>query len=93
MDSYVGIDPEVSEALLSETPVSKLAYSKKEAARTLSIGVRTLDYLIGSGELEARRVGRRVIIPHGALVRFLRGDHPSGRKSEDFFLSSIRAEA
>lgn len=51
--------------------------SKREAARMLSISVRTVDNLIGRKELSARRVGRRVLIPRKALEEFTRRDHPT----------------
>jgi excisionase family DNA binding protein len=51
-----------------ETP--KVLYSRKEAASALSLGVRTLDQLICSGELSARRVGRRVLISRESIIKF-----------------------
>ncbi len=57
-------------------PRHKLAYTKEEAAHLLSISVRSVDYLIGSGDLKVRRVGRRVLIPRQSLLQFLRQDHP-----------------
>lgn len=49
--------------------------SKREAARALSISLRTLDYLIASKELAVRRVGRRCLIPRKSLEEFARRDH------------------
>lgn len=54
----------------------KLAVNRFEAARLLSISLRTLDSLLARGELRARRVGRRVVFPVAELERFLRKDHP-----------------
>lgn len=51
--------------------------SKREAAKALSISLRTLDYLIASKEIGARRIGRRVLIPRKALDNFARCDHPT----------------
>jgi len=42
--------------------------SKRDAAKALSISLRTLDNLIASKELTVRRVGRRCLIPRTALV-------------------------
>jgi hypothetical protein len=56
-------------------PSTRLLYDRKEGARQLSISVRSLDYLIAAGEIETRRIGKKVLIPHGALVRFASGNH------------------
>ena len=63
--------------LATEQP--KLMYSKKEAAETLSVSVRTVEYLIAGGELASRRVGKRVLIPYQSLLQFTRQDHKTGR--------------
>ena len=55
---------------------SRLLYDRKEAARQLSISVRSLDYLIAAKKLDTRRIGRKTLIPHGELVRFAKGNHP-----------------
>jgi excisionase family DNA binding protein len=57
----------------------KLAYNKEEAGEMISVSVRTVDYLIASGELSAKRIGKRVVITHQALVQFLRRDHTTRR--------------
>jgi excisionase family DNA binding protein len=49
--------------------------SKRDAAKALSISLRTLDNLIASKELTVRRVGRRCLIPRRALEDFARRDH------------------
>lgn len=54
---------------------SRLLYDRKEAARQLSVSVRSLDYLIAGKQLATRRLGKKVMIPHGELVRFARADH------------------
>ena len=54
----------------------KLAVNRFEAARLLSISLRTLDTLLARGELRGRRVGRRIVFPLEELQRFLRKDHP-----------------
>ena len=54
---------------------TKLLFSKKTAAEMLDISVRTVDYLLASGELEYRKIGRKVLIPSLALTRFAARDH------------------
>lgn len=41
----------------------------------LSISVRSLDYLVANKQLGTRRLGKKILIPHGELVRFARADH------------------
>jgi excisionase family DNA binding protein len=52
-----------------------MLYSRTEAARQLSISVRTLDYLIAGKQLETRRIGKKVLITHASLVRYSQGNH------------------
>lgn len=52
----------------------KLAYTKAEAAQLVSLSKRTIDNLIAQKELTVRRIGRRVVVPHTALVALLRSD-------------------
>lgn len=61
----------------------KLAVSRFEAARLLSISLRTLDSLLARGELRGRRVGRRIVFPVEELHRFLRRDHPLPNANEN----------
>jgi excisionase family DNA binding protein len=56
--------------------------SKREAAKALSISIRTLDYLIASKQLAARRIGKRVLVPRRALESFARRDHPTTVKGD-----------
>jgi excisionase family DNA binding protein len=51
---------------------AKLLYSKKESAQLLSLSLRTVDALIRQKELEARRVGRRVLVTGKSLEKFAR---------------------
>jgi hypothetical protein len=53
----------------------RLLYDRKEGARQLSISVRSLDYLIAAKKLNTRRIGKKVLIPHGELVRFASANH------------------
>ena len=52
--------------------------SKRDAAKALSVSLRTVDNLIASKELAVRRVGRRCLIPRRALEDFARRDHSTG---------------
>ena len=54
----------------------RLLYDRKDAARQLSISIRSLDYLIAGKKLGTRRIGKKVLIPRGELLRFSRADHP-----------------
>ncbi len=52
-----------------------LLHSKAAAARLLSISPRSIDYLIAGGKLATRKIGTRILIPHGSLVAFAKADH------------------
>jgi excisionase family DNA binding protein len=59
----------------------KVLYTKREAAQLLSISVRSLDYLIFSRQMPARRIGRRVLVHRDAIEQFARRDHAFIRTS------------
>lgn len=59
----------------SDEKIVRLLHSKKEVAQMLNVSLRTIDNLIAFKELAVRRIGRRVLIPHGALLNFVRTDH------------------
>ncbi len=54
----------------------RLLVGRREAAHMLSISQRSLDYLVASKELTARRIGSRVLIAIADLRRYARSDHP-----------------
>lgn len=56
--------------------VTKFNYTKKEAAYSLGVSVRTVDYLIARGELGTTRIGKRVLVPREVLRRYAAGSHP-----------------
>jgi hypothetical protein len=56
--------------------VEKLLYSRRDTAEALSLSIRSIDYLITTGRLSARRVGGKILIPASAVRRFAREDHP-----------------
>lgn len=51
-----------------------LTYSVNEACRVSSLGRTRLYQLIASGRLEARKLGRRTLIPARSLHKLLEGD-------------------
>lgn len=51
-----------------------LTYSVKDACRISSLGRTRLYQLIGEGRLEARKLGRRTLIPAASLHKLLEGD-------------------
>lgn len=54
----------------------KLLYTKDEAAFALGVCARTIGHLIHSGDLQTRRIGKRVLIPREVLRRYAAADHP-----------------
>ncbi len=57
----------------------KVLYTKREAAQLLSVSLRTIDYLIFSQQLPARRIGRRVLVHRDSIEQFALRDHISIR--------------
>ena len=55
----------------------KLAVSVREAAAMLSVSPRSVQNYISAKTLQARKIGRRTVIPVRALEAFLRSDHAS----------------
>lgn len=77
---HVGMTPQTdAPPLLHKTEktseIPPILISKKTAATALSICVRSIDNLLKSKQLPCRRIGRRTLIPYGALVAFARRDH------------------
>jgi hypothetical protein len=68
--------------------VEKLLYSRRDTAEALSLSIRSIDYLITTGRLTARRVGGKILIPASAVRRFAREDHPDSVRSRSALLSS-----
>jgi len=56
----------------------RLLYDRKEAARQLSISVRSLDYFLAQRKFETRRIGKKVLITHASLIRFAQANHYEG---------------
>jgi len=53
----------------------KMLYDRQSAAWTLSISIRSLDYLLARKAIIFRRIGSKVLIPHSELLRYSRGNH------------------
>ncbi|HZU64590.1 MAG TPA: helix-turn-helix domain-containing protein [Novosphingobium sp.] len=51
-----------------------LAYSIADACRVSSIGKTRLYQLINEGKLEARKLGKRTLIPAASLRRLIAGE-------------------
>jgi len=69
--TLVAMDPSIAQGLerrenhyQGQTSAHRLLYDRKEAARQLSISVRSLDYLIAAGKFETRRIGKKVLVTH-----------------------------
>jgi excisionase family DNA binding protein len=58
-----------------DNPGPRLLYDRAEAARQLSVSIRTIDYFLAAGKFRTRRIGKKVLIPHQELVRFAAQDH------------------
>lgn len=56
------------------TTLEPLAYSVSDACRVSSIGRTKLYALLKSGQLEARRIGGRTLIPAASLRRLIEGE-------------------
>lgn len=52
-----------------------LLVSKRSAAATLGISVRTLENLVAVREISPRRIGKRVLFEAREIERFARRDH------------------
>lgn len=60
----------------SHANVIKFNYTRDEAAFSLGVSVRIIDYLIERGDLDTRRIGKKVLVPREALRRYAAADHP-----------------
>ena len=63
--------------------MEQILVSRQDAAKALSVSVRSVDYMIARGELPARKLGKRTLIPRAALERFARNpETPKGAERE-----------
>lgn len=60
--------------------MNRLLYTRREAAHQPSISVRQLDRFIAQIAINTRRMGSRVLILHGELMRVSRADHLRHRR-------------
>jgi excisionase family DNA binding protein len=56
---------------LPRIPSPRMAVSRKVAARALGVSVNTVDRIILRGDLKAKKLGGRVIIPIAEIERYL----------------------
>lgn len=61
----------------------RLALNQREAAEVLGVHPHTLRRLIAEGRIQCVRVGRRVLIPIGAIERFLEPPKRRYRKRQE----------
>jgi excisionase family DNA binding protein len=69
-------DQYTSQTVIPAAPL-KLQHSREEAAEMIGVSLRTLDRLVAEKRLPIRRIGRRVLINHDVLLRFVQRDHPT----------------
>ncbi len=66
-------------ACMTTTPqapaLPRILYDRKNAAFALSISVRSYDYLVASKKIQTRRLGKKIMVTHGELMRFAQGNH------------------
>ncbi|MCU1299723.1 MAG: hypothetical protein JWQ87_7 [Candidatus Sulfotelmatobacter sp.] len=58
----------------------KFLFSSKEAAYSLAVSARTIENLKKRGDLETKRIGKRVLITRESLRRYAAGNHPEATK-------------
>jgi excisionase family DNA binding protein len=58
-------------SVVSRTEPAPLLYSKKDAARTLGIGITKLRELVLAGKLKPVHIGDRFLIPASELERYV----------------------
>ena len=62
--------------------MNDLVVTREEAAEALRLSLRTVDKLLAAGEISARRVGRRVLIPRTEIERFVRSTNGAAGTDE-----------
>ncbi|MGB7201476.1 MAG: helix-turn-helix domain-containing protein [Pyrinomonadaceae bacterium] len=63
--------------------ITKLAYGLKEIAEATGLSVNFLRYEIKRGNLNVTRFGRRVLVAHDELRKYMETGSEGGRASED----------
>ena len=59
-----------------ESPTPRLLYTRKEAAKLLSISLSSVDLLIARNFLITRKIGHKRLISHASLVAFAQKNTP-----------------
>jgi len=78
MPSFLSTRAEPEAAIdMGSPPVPRL-YTVREVARILQITGQNVRRLIHGGQLEGRRIGIKIRVPHEGLVRFLDASRCSG---------------
>jgi hypothetical protein len=54
----------------------KFLFTRKEAAFSLGLSPRSVDYLIEGKKLETRRIGAKVLVTRESLRLYARSNHP-----------------
>lgn len=62
-------------AAADDREVPKLLLSRKEAAWSLGISVRSLDLCVAAKQIPIRKLGKRILIPSDALALYASIDH------------------
>jgi excisionase family DNA binding protein len=65
----------------------RLLYSRTSAAKALDLPTQTIDSAIRSGQLEVRRIGRRILIPAESLSKFIAEDRKIPRQDQEHTIS------
>lgn len=60
---------------VEKTVEARLLYDRKEAARQLSVSVRSIDYIIAAKGLDTRRIGRKVLVTRASLEKYASSNH------------------
>jgi len=55
--------------MATATTTERLLYDRTSAAAAVGLSSRAIDYLISSGELDAVRIGRRVLVTADSLKK------------------------
>ncbi|MGA7222392.1 MAG: helix-turn-helix domain-containing protein [Candidatus Acidiferrales bacterium] len=63
--------------MTQQNAVPRLLYSKRDAAEALGVSLRTIENFLATGELAARRVGRRTLVLASSVSDFAKQDHDS----------------
>jgi excisionase family DNA binding protein len=56
--------------------MDKLLLTRNEAAEVLNLSTRSIDYLVAEGQLPSRKLGKRRLIPRGAVEQMAKTGCP-----------------